>query len=512
MAFVVTPQTDEEKRKQEEALKAASAAAGPVSGGSGTLPAGAQPTSKSGASGNFTNLQRYLSENKSQATDLAGKVAEGVTTAGEEAKAALEGLSKAGKEQIEASRVAPSGVVEEAAMSPTSVAGDEAKKAAFSKELGATYTGPSSLSELEGYETVQDKIRKAQEKAGLTGTEAGRTTLLSEMGGPSYGKGKAALNQLLVSGNPEAAGIIKSASEPYLGLQDYLSAKNEEAKTAAAKAAEEAASTKAAAQARFTGEGGVVQQTTSDLLAKLEAAKTGGAAEAKTATKALAAWNPTDADLAEVGITRKQYNSLKAFRDVSGGGVNVDPTKFLTTLAPDAQYTISNVASAEDYAQEKALEDLLGISIPNLNPEQANLAGTAPESLLNFDMAGATQRFKNNLRSWMGTDIPKLDSLIEKRVIWGDVMSGARNLNDIVGMDFYNALRALSALNGAASLAGNGNDFIQKETQAAKDFMSIPLVQTLYKAARTARENQTPGTSPDALMNHLPPDVRAMLT
>lgn len=512
MAYLQQPQTEEEKKRDEQ-LRAASGMPG---GAAGALPAGGQPSPTSGASGNFTNLQRYLEENRSQAGDLANKVAGQVTAAGEEAKTAAEGLAAKGKEAIEGARVPTNmAVLDEAAANPAGIVADEAKKTAFAGQRDAAYQGPTSLEDVEGFQDAQDKVRKAQERVGLTDTEAGRTTLLQEMGGPGYGRGKATLNQLLLSGDPDAAARLRAAAEPYRGLQDYLGAQNDEARAAAASAVEEAAATRKGVQDRFRGPGGVVEQTTADLMAKLEAAKTGGAAAAQAATEALARWEPTDQDLATLGMTRADYDNIKGYGDISGGHVTLDPQAYLTTLSPDAELTAANVATADDYAREAALEELLGVNLPTLNPEEIGLAGTAPMSLLRFDTPGAKAGAKTALTSWMSQDIPGARALLGAAPHVAQKLRAGTSLGAIAGADFYSALDALGYLKAVAESGGRspyltGNEAAQWQT--VKPVVDTPLFQALYKAAQEARAAQRPGTQPDALMNHLPPELRAMLT
>lgn len=249
--------TDDENRQREQ--QAGGAGIIGAGGAAASMPAGAQPGGgASSASGSFTNLQRYLDENKAGAVDLGQKVAGQVTEAGQAAKTAAEGVVQQGQQQVEAARVPLTGVVEEAAASPTAVAADAAKKADFLRQRDAAYTGPQGLEDLEGFQTAQGAIKKYQDRNDLTKTEAGRTSLLQEMGGPGYGRGKAVLNQLLLSGNPEAGQAVQSAADQFGDLQAYLSGKSDETRARAASATEEAAATKAAVAQRFTGEGGVI--------------------------------------------------------------------------------------------------------------------------------------------------------------------------------------------------------------------------------------------------------------
>jgi hypothetical protein len=382
MAYLPQVQTEEDK-KREEQMRAASGL--PGSGApAGDMPAGAQPSPTSGASGNFTNLQRYLTENKSQASDLAGKVGATVTAAGEEAKKAAEGVATAGKSQIEAARVQPTGIVDEAATNPTGVASDAAKLAAFKRERDASYGGPSGLEDVEGFQDAQDKVKKAQERIGLTGTEEGRTTLLSDMGGPGYGRGKATLNQLLLSGDPDAAQTLSAAADPYKGLQDYLGAQSDEARTAAARAVEEASVTKKAVQDRFTGAGGVIPSFGADLTQRVDSARSGASDKWSAIASKLDAGTPLTAEeLSLAGLTANEmellYRPEKILRGIYGNPLPA--SSFLQKTASPEMITRENLATADDYAQAAALAELMGQSPDLLSNATVDQAGTAVTDL-----------------------------------------------------------------------------------------------------------------------------------
>lgn len=524
MAYVFDPALGDEENKRREAEAATRPAAGVVTGG-GDIPAGGQPAGAASASGSFTNLQRYLSENQSQSAGLAQKVAGQVTSAGEEAKTGAESFAKTAGDQIEANRVPfQAEVIDEAASNPTGVLGDEAKKSAFLKQRDATYTGPQGLEDVEGFAGVQDKVKKAQERIGLTESEQGRTQLLSDLS-PGAGRGKLSLNQLLLSGTPEAGQILSSAGEPYKNLQRFLEAQSAEDRQKAIDASKEAETTRGKVAERFTGTGGVLPTMASDLTGRVATAKTNAQQRADTVRAALQGMNPTDQDLADLGLTREDFSGIKGYQDITNGAAHIDPTTYLTNRSPDTEYTMANVATADDYARQAALAELIGQPIQGgLSVADAAKAGTAPSDISDFDVPGAKAGAKANFQAFMGSPISGVQLAMNTMPEvfgtppWSSIGGMPANLADMAGGDFYTALNGLGKL--AAVMTIDTNDtrispaYRQKYAaiQAAMaPTVNSPLFQALYTAAKTARANQAPGSPPDALINHLPPDVAAML-
>ncbi len=501
MAYVQGQQTEEEKKREEQMRGASGAAGGPPA----SLPSGAQPSPTSGASGNFTNLQRYLEENRSQAGDLAGKVAGTVTAAGEEAKTAAEGLAAAGKTQIEAARVQPSGVLEEAAVNPMAVAGDPAKKAAFTRERDASYAGPAGLEDVEGYQTAQDKVRKAQERIGLTETETGRTALLEEMGGPGYGRGKATLNQLLLSGDPDAARTVAAAGEPYKGLRDYLGAQTEEARTAAQKAAEEANATKEAVQTRFTGPDGLIPSFGSGLDARVAAARTGAGEQFDAAAnKIMSGEQLTDQEIALLGVTREEVSEIQAISGALKQDFN-DPIPaqdfFQSTSSPDL-ITRENFATDDDYAEALALADLMGGSHPGLlTQETRGQAGTAITDL--GDLRGgdllAKQRDFLATPFRVGAQDPEVNKILSGY--------GVNSWDSLLSKDPMTAFRTLAGINYAVNIPAGKISAGAK--QALLPFIQSGFYKTMFKALMDA-VGPTGGNTQGKALDYLPDSIKAM--
>lgn len=402
MAYVYNPNISEEENLR---LAAEQDAGRPSSGvvAGGTQPAGAQPPGTPTASGSFTNIQRYLSENQPQAKALGERVAGQITQVGQEAKTAAEGVVQNANQQIEAGRVAPDqALIDEAAANPTGITGDAAKKSAFLKMRDAAYGGPQGLEDVEGFSTAQDKVRKAQENIDLAGSESGRTQLLTNLSPAGAGKGKLSLNQLLISGNQEASDIVAGAGEPYKNLGAYLTAESESARQKAVQAAQDTQAARRAVQDKFTAPGGALESFVSGLDQRVTSTRQ-GAADAWSAVAAkLDAGEPlSDQDLALISANPDQIASLYGGQSVlkSTYGNPLPASGFLQQSAQPDFITRDNLATGDDYARSQALMELMGEFPGLLSEANRGQAGTAVTDLGDLDVGRALSETSGRVKS-----------------------------------------------------------------------------------------------------------------
>lgn len=396
MAYVYDPSlTDEENKKRE--LEQQQPGAGAVLGAEtpGGVGQGA-PT----ASGSYTNLQKYLSENETQGQGLAQKFGEKITQEGEAAKKSVDDLYTKGTQSVESARVPTSGIIDEATQSPVAVQADAAKRAQLLRERDASYTGPASLQDVEGYQDAESKVKSAGERISLADTEAGRMELLRELSGPGAGRGKLALNQLLLSGTPGVGDTLAAAAQPYRGLQDYLSGKSTDIGQRATTAAEEAAATSAGVRGKL-GEAQTSREA--DITARVNTARTNVGNQYNSIVTKLASRQPLSAeDIATLGVADqatvdKIYNDAQALqRDYNTA---VDLTGYTTRPGTPDMITKENLATDEDYAAMLALADLMGASPSFLTESTRGEAGKANMDPIDFDLPAAQSATTQQLAS-----------------------------------------------------------------------------------------------------------------
>lgn len=207
---------------QSATITPGAAQGGQISGGSANKGSSSGPV----GSGNFTNLNQYVEANKDQAQGLGNALSQGVQ------KSANQGLTSLGQSQkefnnaetaagVDASKYDPNSVyntVQGALQNPGNAQGaigDFQGVATKATNLAAgSDTAPKALTDLSSYQTAANQLGTAEQNAGLTGTEAGRSTLLQQQfQRPDYTKGQNSLDQLLtqnVAGNQKQLSDLRN--------------------------------------------------------------------------------------------------------------------------------------------------------------------------------------------------------------------------------------------------------------------------------------------------------------
>ena len=330
------PQSEKEKEQQQQGLTK------PVlSGGGGLVGTTGQASSKPTQSGSWTNLQNYLMANAGQGERMAGQVAGGIEKQAREQKQALGGL----EQEYQRQSVKPSYDLSQAQQ--------------FKQALGGQYTGPKSLSDIEGYSGVVSGMKGVGEKAALGKTEAGRTQLLSEAyARPQYGAGQKRLDQLLVQGAPGAREKIGSVSG-YEKLIEELTPAEQRAAQTYQERTQQAQKEKGKAQEEM---GKRVKALSGGLQSKYQQL------------------------VQENAATENEIQRIRGMQETG-----IPASNYLTPTY--GQASAERVATPEDVAQIRALADIAGgeqyfdPTLTNLyyNP---GLAGTATRTQVGFNEAG----------------------------------------------------------------------------------------------------------------------------
>ena len=106
-----------------------------------------------------------------------------------------------------------------------------------------------------------------------------------------------------------------------------------------------------------------------------------------------AQWAPLQTELALAGTP--QYMTGHNFGDASQAS-KIDLSQYLQQSDPNASLTKGNTATADQYAQAQALQQLIGgLPAGSLDPTQAAQAGTAPTNFNQFDYGAALQNATN---------------------------------------------------------------------------------------------------------------------
>lgn len=243
--------SDQEADKKENKYSLISGTPTTISGAQGQTAqgGGGSPTS----SGSFTNLQSYLDVNADQSEGLGAKIEQNVQNTANEGRT---NLSQAGKEfnnQVEQAGInrdqvtaqALGNIAKNAYNNPSALEDNDVATFSDVRNKGQAFaedadTGPKSLNDLSTYQAAKTKLDQASDKANLTGSEAGRETLLREsFSRPSYTKGQSSLDQLFTQNAPQNRNRFEKLRSGLLGDTGLVSEENQAIQAANERRAQE---------------------------------------------------------------------------------------------------------------------------------------------------------------------------------------------------------------------------------------------------------------------------------
>ena len=363
MAYIQEQLTDEERKQQQEAGGGAPLAdqpGAPVSGGTiGEAPVEKGPKVGGGGTKSFTDVRSFLEANRPQAQELAQNVGSRIQSEAESARQSIADTGTQYRDQIEQGtlRTEPvRGLISQAAQTPQEILKDQQKTQQLTNVRTGEFTGPRAVS-AEDTSRLRAAAQEAQRKAGLTESQTGREELLGITAGKNT-RGGMQLDQLLLSQTPEARQALLEAGKASQGLEGELESTVGDVGQFAQAAQDETAATKALFGDTFA-------QAKTDFQAQLDQrlAQTRAEAEARavSARGAIAEGSGYDEQaLRDLGVAEQDLKGiLQAQKDLKQDyGIDIDLTQYLQQSGP--QYSRSQVATQEDLARQKALEELAG--------------------------------------------------------------------------------------------------------------------------------------------------------
>ena len=381
---------DEEERRRREAEEGGGLA---VSGTqTGTIPgAGGSPTSPGGKPDNaFVDVAAYLQANRPQSMDTAQRVAGKLSEEEQGLRSGLQGASEGYEAKVKSGTINPdTDLVERAATDPLGFSKDSASLSAFDRQRDAQYTGPGNFEETPEFADVLQRVKSGQEKAKGIDTSAGRRSYLHSIGNNPT-QGVVSLDDLLIGGDKDARGVLQTAASRFDTLSPALADATKRAsdQLTAGRGTTEAARTGVAN--RFSAPGGVIPTFQAGLDEKLAKTKTEAQRNAEMLRGGIQrgeALTPQEREQIgagnwdEVLKNRELLGKYTPFTDSRAKyDRQIDLLPYLAEDNPDVAFTRENVASADDYAKESALQRLSGNNFDVL-PDDPRLAGTAPKSL-----------------------------------------------------------------------------------------------------------------------------------
>ena len=333
----------------------------------GGAPNTASPTQFGGGA---QNLQAYLTANAPQITSEANTISNNLNAGYGQISGDITNTANQFGQQVSSDYAAPNQAVDQAAAAnPAGFASTPSNVSAFQGQYNDTYTGPQSFESTTPYSNIQNEVSTAVNDASQMQTPAGlQTYFAGQEQNPT--NAETTLDSLLLSGNPAANQQVQTAAGQYANLTPQL-ANDTSAADANVSAAQAQASQ--AAQAAQSAINPVVASENTNLQNELAADQ---AAATAYNTSETGAQNQAQ-EINQIINTEPQifsnvpnYN-LSQFLGPTGNPVTQD-----LTLAPiSTAANQGNTATAQDYAETSALQNLLGSSYQNplsgYNPSQA---------------------------------------------------------------------------------------------------------------------------------------------
>lgn len=440
MAYVANMDEDEQNKQGGVApvnnnpvhLAPSSGVGSAGAGGTGAAP-------QKDAGGQFATLDKYVTANQGQAAPLASRVTNPINdqynTLNQGNQSTLQNLNSQVTNAPGYTKSDPNVLAQEAA-NPVSFAGDTNNVKNFQSLLTNSYGGPASAEGDTGFQAQQSKVNQAIAQGQTqTSTDAGRKQLVNQASArPTVGV--TAVNNAIVSQDPNALSSIEHAYDPFSNLVSGLSTGAQDINKTIAQEQNDATTSSKAAKDAISGQiGGLnsaVTGTTNDAIAKAQAQQNainsgigglysqpvdttattlneyGGATTPWYNTTNYSVGNLNTPALQALGISQDQWNALQNQMQLAGTsesrsghnfGANsptsqVDLNQFLSEQDPTTAYTNANMATPEQYQQAQAFQNLVGglnLGTPQLaiNQSTAAQAGTAPTNLNSFDYNSA---------------------------------------------------------------------------------------------------------------------------
>jgi len=417
MAYVSNMVSDDEQKNPAQGAVPPSGGAGvqlAPSSGIGSVGSPTTQPGQPGAGGAFATLDKYLTANQGQAEPLANKLTQGIgqqynTLAGQNAST----LGDIGGQVTAGSVPSNAGdVLAQEAANPVSFTGNQGNVKQFQGLLNATYGGPTSAEGTPGFTAQQNAINNAiAQGTQQTTTEAGREQLLSQNeAAPSTSV--TGLNSAILSQSPTALNQVESAYQPFSNLLTGLSTGAQGIDRSISQAQGNTAATNAAANKQISDQIAALNTNVNteygNLQNKYQAANT----EASNLASGLQGGTLPSGYGIDPGLQAFINSNINPWMTANAPGqtisynfANAVPA-FTTNPAP----TIQQAATAQDYAQAQAFQNLLaglntGIAAPIINPATASQAGTyniaalpqVNNQLLAGDIAGGLQAVPANV-------------------------------------------------------------------------------------------------------------------
>lgn len=305
MAFIGNDEDDDILTSEPVSSGTSAPVSTPPGTQTGNIASGAR-TPTSNKSGTFRDLSTYLKSNTTGAQNLADRTSSFVEGQSQKADQAIKATDSDFRKQVADNTVTfDSDLARRAANDASSYVSNPN----LTRQLSGSYTGPKDITGLDSFGTAVEEKVKAEDRAKLTGSEGGRTELIRQTGANPVTRGGLNFNQFLVQGTDPALARVNQAGTSAAPLNQQLTGVT----TGASQAAKAAADTTAAARTNTLNTLAGGQSNLLSLIDRTLADKKAALANEQASLVAgLKAGNLNDAQLAKLGMTSEQWQSLLA--------------------------------------------------------------------------------------------------------------------------------------------------------------------------------------------------------
>lgn len=205
---------DEEEENQPGSEQILSGQSGSIEAGGPVVAPRTGAAAKPKGTG-WTNLQQYVSANQGNDARMASGVSDKVSNRAQDAQQTGQTFSSTTNQKVQSGTVnTDDNIIKSINDAPETIVSDQNKRAAFDKQLNASYQGPNSVNEVEGFYDTDTKYNQTKDLANSARTFEGRTSLLNDVYGRSdYTGGEKRLDSFLLGqggAKPVTENIVKN--------------------------------------------------------------------------------------------------------------------------------------------------------------------------------------------------------------------------------------------------------------------------------------------------------------
>lgn len=349
MAFL--PQNEQNQNAPQGQTTNNPAQAPPVSGGSAGAATGGPKGASQGTPTQFgssaSKLGDYLSANAPQIQNQANSVTQNLNNQFQQTNTDITNAANQFNQSVQGGYAAPDqNIVNQASSNPTQFAADPNNVKAFQAQYNNQYNGPQNFEGTNAYGNIQGEVNQAVQNAGLLNSQAGLQQYFAS-GAKNPTQASSTLDALLLRGNPGAQQQIQQAAGQFGGLTDAFN----NATTAADKGV-------SAAQKAAQDSQNYARSTFQPTVDSFTNSVNTNAQNAEAQRQAYN--NQLQQVQSQFGAVSPAINEWNELFKPTGLGLDNPIQQYLSMNPNNNVATAANTATADQYAQASALQQLLG--------------------------------------------------------------------------------------------------------------------------------------------------------